>query len=109
MVAPQPPTIDHTSPLQRDTASVPSASAPAEPPASSPEQPEAAVAAAQDAEAEDPREAMRAIIEYFVEQIQTGRTMEQIVAWVHENMPEYANDIDTVIPFVRRVRISAQT
>lgn len=62
------------------------------------------MAAPHDEEAEDPREAMRAIIDYFVEQIQTGRTMEQIVAWVHDNMPEYANDIDTVIPFVRRVR-----
>lgn len=50
---------------------------------------------------------LRAIVDFFVQQMQLGRPIDEVVQWINEQMPDYSKDLGMVLPIVREVRIYA--
>lgn len=46
---------------------------------------------------------LSSIVKFFVEQLQRGLAMDQVVQWVHEQMPHLSGDLDAILPVVLKV------
>lgn len=52
----------------------------------------------------DVHDDLKAIVDFFVQQMQQGLSMDEVAQWISDQTPEYSRDLDIVMPIVREVR-----
>ncbi|KAH7719992.1 CRE-SRT-27 protein, partial [Aphelenchoides avenae] len=51
----------------------------------------------------DVHDDLKAIVDFFVQQMQQGLSMDEVAQWISDQTPEYSRDLDIVMPIVREM------